>query len=84
MMMNRAEALRAVQETSFVMVDLNEYLDTHPTCSSGLAAYQQAMDAHRAAASAYAAQYGPLLAKDIGAGSSWQWVETPWPWELEE
>ena len=40
MMMNRAEALKAVQETSFVMVELNEYLNTHPACSSGLAAYQ--------------------------------------------
>lgn len=84
MTMGKAEAMKAVQESSFVLTELTEYLDTHPGCAGGLAAYQQANAAYNAAAAAYTAQYGPLTVSDAGSDCSWQWVEAPWPWETED
>lgn len=84
MMIGRAEAMKTVQEASFVLTELNEYLDTHPGCASGLSAYQQAKETSQKALDAYTAEYGPLRATDVRVGCTWQWVEPPWPWELEE
>ena len=80
----KCEALQAVNETGFVVQELILYLDTHPGCSAGLARYQQAKKAHREAMEAYAAQYGPLLVEQAYSCSCWQWVEAPWPWEMED
>ena len=80
----KCEALQAVNETGFVVQELILCLDTHPGCSAGLARYQQAKKAHREAMEAYTAQYGPLLAEQADSCSCWQWVEAPWPWEMED
>lgn len=83
-MIGKQEAMQNIMETSFVLVELTEYLDTHPACSSGLAQYHQAKDAYEAAVSAYTAEYGALNANGSAPGSVWQWVTAAWPWELED
>lgn len=82
-MITKDEAMRTVMETGFAVVELGEYLDTHPTCPNGLAKYQQAKDAYAAAKAAYTAEYGPLCMEDVDAMHCWQWISCPWPWEKE-
>ncbi len=82
-MNSRKEAMRDVMETGFAVVELTEYLDTHPTCANGLSRYQQAKQAYREAKDAYTAAYGPLCADDVAAGNTWLWTSEPWPWEME-
>ena len=85
-MMNngKCEALQAVNEAAFVLQELVLYLDTHPTCTSGLARYQQARECYRQAVENYVLQYGPLQIDHVQPDCSWQWVQTPWPWEMED
>ena len=80
----RCEALQTVNEAAFVLQELTLYLDTHPSCGAGLARYQQAREYYRQAIDAYALQYGPLQIDQIQPNSCWQWVQTPWPWEMED
>ena len=80
----KCEALQAVNEAAFVLQELVLYLDTHPTCASGLTRYQQARECYRQAVDAYVLQYGPLQFDQIQPDSCWQWVQTPWPWEMED
>ena len=86
MLLNREkmEALQAVNETGFVLQELVLYLDTHPGCSAGLARYQQAKQAYQQAVETYVAQFGPLNIDQANACGCWQWVEAPWPWEMED
>ena len=32
----------------------------------------------------YAKNFGPLTATQSKAEKTWNWVETPWPWEMED
>ena len=80
----KCEALQAVNETGFVLQELVLYLDTHPGCPAGLARYQQARHAYHQAVEQYAAQYSPLQIDQADSCSCWQWVEAPWPWEMED
>lgn len=80
----KCEALQAVNEAHFTLLELVLYLDTHPCCSAGLARYQQAVQAYQDAMESYVSQYGPLNIDQADSCSSWQWVEAPWPWEMED
>lgn len=80
----KCEALQAVNETGFVLQELVLYLDTHPSCGFGLARYQQAVQAYQEAMDAYVSQFGPLRADQAKSCGCWQWIESPWPWELED
>ena len=82
-MTERRDALSALMEASFVLTELTEYLDTHPTCPGGLARYQQAEAELEAAKLRYSAENNMLPVCD-GMISGWSRVQTPWPWEMEE
>lgn len=75
--------LKTVMAEGLVTLDLSMYLDTHPTCSNGLAAFYAAKERYAAACAAYECQYGPLTKASAGGESCWNWVQWPWPWETE-
>lgn len=79
-MTDQENLMRRLQMQSFALVDTGLFLDTHPND-------QKAMDYHRRYTSMYqetlkeyTAKYGPISQGDV-TGDSWNWVETPWPWE---
>lgn len=82
--LGKYELLQAVNESAFVLQELALYLDTHPCCSAGLAKFQQARQAYSQAVEAYESQCGPLRFEKSDGCDCWQWVEAPWPWELED
>ena len=82
--MTRSEALRRVQEADFVLYDLNLFLDTHPTNHMALDLFRQFQQEFAEAAAYYESQYGPLVADDADTTQGWTWVQTPWPWEMED
>lgn len=82
--MERDELLRHVQQCSFMMTDLALYLDTHPTDADALARFMMHRDMYQQYADAYAARFGALCQKQIGADEGWPaWSNTPFPWEKE-
>ena len=80
--MNEKEALmKRLQSLEFAMVDLGQYLDTHPGCREGLAYLKQLKEEHEGVKSRYEEQFGPITPGGGGNTDYWDWVATPWPWE---
>ncbi len=82
--MTREEALRNVQMYSFALDDTGLFLDTHPTNRAALTFYSDTMKRYLEAVEVYEDQFGPLTAGDSDTEKGWTWVETPWPWEMED
>lgn len=80
--MYRAE-LEQIQKIDFALVELNLYLDTHPTDMQAIQQYNQLAQNRRTMVHAFESKFGPLMA--FGHSFSrfpWQWVQTPWPWQV--
>ena len=82
--MTRDEALRQVQMYDFALTDTGLFLDTHPTNRAALAFYGATRKMYIDAVEAFEEQFGPLTAEDTDVEKGWAWVETPWPWEMED
>lgn len=81
--MNREEMLRRVQMLSFVLVDVNLFLNTHPTNQAALNYYKKYMTMYQQAKDEFEAAYGPLTSGAVNIEDGWTWIDKPWPWELE-
>lgn len=79
--MERKELLHNVQKTSFALVEVNLYLDSHPDCAEALEYFEKIKSENKMARKAYEEYCGPLTAASDN-NDSWQWVKTPWPWEI--
>lgn len=82
--MTRAEALRKVQMYDFALDDTGLFLDTHPDNMAALAFYADTRKRYLEAVEDYEMQFGPLVAEDSDVETRWTWVDTPWPWEVED
>ncbi|NBH73038.1 spore coat protein CotJB [Clostridiaceae bacterium] len=72
--------LQKVYETGFALDEVNLYLDTHPADSQAMEYYQYIQKANQDAVAAYEQSYGPLMANQVDA-NTWNWINSPWPWE---
>ncbi|AOT72209.1 spore coat protein CotJB [Geosporobacter ferrireducens] len=80
----RVEMLRRIQEVEFACIDLNLYLDTHPTDKRALMDYNSYTYQLMMLKKQYESIYGPMT--NFGYAQSqypWAWIEDPWPWEIE-
>lgn len=80
----RLALLRQIMEVEFACLDLNLYLDTHPTEQKALMDYNTFSTQLRGLINMYECQYGMLL--NFGFSLSkypWAWLNDPWPWEIE-
>ena len=73
-----------VQEMQFVALELNLYLDTHPCDKDALNDFNCAVEALKEYMQEYEQRYGPLLNSGMSGfiKETWQWVESPWPWQI--
>ncbi|EST56230.1 protein CotJB [Brevibacillus panacihumi W25] len=77
------ELLEQLQAIDFVLVELNLYLDTHPTDRNAIEQFNQQTEQRWAIAQEFESLYGPLL--NFGhsySGYPWQWNNVPWPWQV--
>lgn len=67
----------------FVIVEMTEYLDTHPTDRNAMEYLTHYVRMKNQAMREYAMKYGPLRISDIDNCNQgeWQWATQPWPWE---
>ncbi len=80
--MDREQLFHEIQRYSFTAVELNLYLDTHPTDAKALEMYQSIVDKLKDLTEKYEYNYGPLTAKGTNSGDHWTWIDGPWPWEM--
>lgn len=81
--LSREEMLNKIQELEFAAIDLNLFLDNHPNHKQALADYNKFTGELMDLKKNYVSIHGPL--SNFGSAPSqypWQWVEDPWPWEI--
>ena len=82
--MNQAQLLHWINMVSFAVVDITEYLDTHPTDQAALKKRAQLQAKRCELVEEYESKYGPYIVTDQDVcGDVWTWVAGPWPWECE-
>lgn len=69
----------------FVIVEMNEYLDTHPTDKEAMEYISHYVRMKNQAMREYAMKFGPLRISDTDGcnQNEWKWATQPWPWEGE-
>ncbi|MBW7477078.1 spore coat protein CotJB [Paenibacillus oenotherae] len=80
---NYYSKLLELQQLDFALVELTLYLDTHPNDLQAIQQFNQLAQQRQQCAHQFEMQYGPLL--QFGHSYSkypWQWIETPWPWQV--
>lgn len=79
--MNQAQLLNWINMVSFAVVDITEYLDTHPKDREALKYFNHYAELRRNGLKAYAEKYDPLTLDTVKPEDYWKWAEQPWPWE---
>ncbi len=69
---------------SFVVRELNLYLDTHPNDSDALDMLQTTNKLFREGVERYSQRYGPISINDLTSGNQYTWINNPWPWDYNE
>lgn len=96
-MHERCELLKEINEISFMVNDLNLYLDTHPLDGEALDAFSQAMAKRRQLLDTFAKEFEPLTLNCVcpetnnRTGSNtmypgqkhFTWSDGPLPWDLQ-
>ncbi|ASS76224.1 spore coat protein CotJB [Tumebacillus algifaecis] len=72
-----------LQTVDFVLVELNLYLDTHPTDRKSIEQYNYYAHKKELLKKQFNEKFGPLQ----GFGNSYsrdsfEWGEAPWPWQV--
>lgn len=81
---HQKDILKRLQELEFVAIDLNLFLDTHPTDEAALQDFARVSEEIKKLKMAYEKKYGLLtVAGFCPERYPWNWIEAPWPWELE-
>jgi len=75
--------LRELTILDFAAVDLQLFLNTHPTDADALQMYNDCTENARQVRERYEQQFGPLTSFRAPSHNTWQWSEEPWPWQAE-
>lgn len=83
MQRQQLETLKQLQALEFSALEFVLYLNTHPHDQRALTDYSNLMREVQRLQQCYIANYGPLMAEDNVNKPCWQWIEEPWPWEID-
>ena len=79
---NRNALMKEVQMATFSLVETNLYLDTHPYDCEAMKALEYYGEKLAQAIEKYEEECGALFADSVTT-LPYDWVKTPFPWELE-
>lgn len=79
----QARLLHDINVIDFVIVEMNEYLDTHPTDKEAMDYLSHYVRMKNQAMREYAMKFHPLRLSDVDScnQNEWKWALEPWPWE---
>lgn len=77
--MTREEMLEQIRCLNFAIVDVSEYLNTHPEDAKALCLHKEYAKRYKDLKEKYQKVYGPLSI--YFPCNKWRWLEEPWPWE---
>lgn len=77
--MLRDEMLNQIRCLKFAIVDISEYLNTHPDDAKAICLHKDYCKRLKELKEKYQKVYGPLSI--YFPCNKWRWLEEPWPWE---
>ena len=82
---NRDTLLQRIRAYDFAIVEMNLFLDTHPTDEQALCLFHMYQEKREQLISAYEASFGPYIntVNDV-KGDTFTWISDPWPWEFSK
>lgn len=82
---SRTQAKMQLAQSCFAVHEAVLFLDTHPNDQNAVEYFRRKQQQLTQASDNYQKIIGPIRSCTVDTSSgSWRWVETPWPWELEE
>ena len=72
---------RDLQALGFAVVELGEYLDTHPGDARAAELFRSYSGLYAQAATAWEAENGPIVQRSAVGESGYDWLRGPWPWQ---
>lgn len=81
--MCKEELKNLIRTTSFAMLELALYLDTHPDCTCGIETYHKYHKTFNEAVECFERRFEPLTIYGVYDKDYWTWVNKPWPWQKE-
>lgn len=79
--MDRDDIFRELTKLDLMLVDLQLFLDTHPTNGEALNRYNSILARADQVRALYEKMYGPLYSFRSYNRGAWKWNRDPWPWE---
>ncbi|KNF08574.1 spore coat composition protein, manganese catalase family [Gottschalkia purinilytica] len=77
----RKAMLKQLMELDFVLVETALYLNTHPHDEEALRLHNTFSKKSKDLTCIYESKYGPLTFKGMSR-YPWQYIDDPWPWEI--
>ncbi len=83
-MRERQQLLKNLQAAHFALIEANLFLDTHPSDKDALAFYEKMQKQYKEWMEEFTEKFGALSSLNVKTqGDYFEWVNNPWPWELE-
>ena len=81
---NCGELLRKIRAVDFSIQETVLYLDVYPHCQKALAHYHSLLGERAELAAKLAEECQmPITHLENASKDSWDWINNPWPWELD-
>lgn len=80
----RESLLEELQAYNFVITDLNLYLDVNPNDTTAINLFNNYTNSYKKLTKMFEEKYGPLTIESGNKTNTWQWIQTPWPWEVQK
>ena len=77
------ERLKEIMRLHFGVTETVLYLDTHPYDTAVLQLQNEFASRLQNAIEQYQRKYGPLVHSYDRADSPWEWINEPWPWQID-
>ena len=84
--MNEREKLkRQIYALDFALYELALFLDSHPTNRRAMELLSEYRQKREETVAEYESKFGKyiLTHKDVPMSDSWQWIDSPWPWDTD-
>ena len=78
----REKMIRKIKELNFAIIELSQYLDTHPNDRKALCLHREYANELNELKDKYQRIFGPLTI--YFPCNKWRWLESPWPWERSD
>ena len=81
----KEELLYNILMYKFALTELNLYLDIHPNNQEMINLFKKYLLEEKKLCNEYEKNYGPLTIDSNNLeNNSWNWIKSPWPWEVNK